>query len=232
MMAWREDAKRRAALEAVKHVKDGFTVGLGSGSTAAFAIREIGRRIREENIKVLGVSTSYQSYILAVECGIPLTNLGEHPQIDLDIDGADQIDRDLNLIKGGGGALLREKVVASAAKEVIIVADETKLSERLGENRTIPLEVLPFAVPVVMLKIKGIGGNPRLREKNTGGPYITDNGNFILDVDFGPIDNPEELDKKLKSIPGIVETGLFIGMANIAYIGTPENIEVIRRTKP
>ena len=231
MMAWREDAKRRAALEAVKHVKDGFTVGLGSGSTAAFAIREIGRRIREENIKVLGVSTSYQSYILAVECGIPLTNLGEHPQIDLDIDGADQIDRDLNLIKGGGGALLREKVVASAAKEVIIVADETKLSERLGENRTIPLEVLPFAVPVVMLKIKGIGGNPRLREKNTGGPYITDNGNFILDVDFGPIDNPEELDKKLKSIPGIVETGLFIGMANIAYIGTPENIEIIRRTK-
>ena len=230
-MAWREDAKRRAALEAVKHVKDGFTVGLGSGSTAAFAIREIGRRIREENIKVLGVSTSYQSYILAVECGIPLTNLGEHPQIDLDIDGADQIDRDLNLIKGGGGALLREKVVASAAKEVIIVADETKLSERLGENRTIPLEVLPFAVPVVMLKIKGIGGNPRLREKNTGGPYITDNGNFILDVDFGPIDNPEELDKKLKSIPGIVETGLFIGMANIAYIGTPENIEIIRRTK-
>lgn len=231
MMAWREDAKRRAALEAVKHVKDGFTVGLGSGSTAAFAIREIGRRIREENIKVLGVSTSYQSYILAVECGIPLTNLGEHPQIDLDIDGADQIDRDLNLIKGGGGALLREKVVASAAKEVIIVADETKLSERLGENRTIPLEVLPFAVPVVMLKIKGIGGNPRLREKNTGGPYITDNGNFILDVDFGPIDNPEELDRKLKSIPGIVETGLFIGMANIAYIGTPENIEIIRRTK-
>jgi len=230
-MAWREDAKRRAALEAVKHVKDGFTVGLGSGSTAAFAIREIGRRIREENIKVLGVSTSYQSYILAVECGIPLTNLGEHPQIDLDIDGADQIDRDLNLIKGGGGALLREKVVASAAKEVIIVADETKLSERLGENRTIPLEVLPFAVPVVMLKIKGIGGNPRLREKNTGGPYISDNGNFILDVDFGPIDNPEELDRKLKSIPGIVETGLFIGMANIAYIGTPENIEIIRRTK-
>lgn len=230
-MDWREDAKRRAALEAVKHVKDGFVVGLGSGSTAAFAIREIGRRIREENLKVLGVSTSYQSYILAVECGIPITNLGEHPQIDLDIDGADQIDRDLNLIKGGGGALLREKVVASAAKEVIIVADETKLSRRLGENRVIPLEVLPFAVPVVMLKIKKIGGHPRLREKNTGGPYITDNGNFILDVDFGPIDDPEELDRKLKSIPGIVETGLFIGMTNMAYIGTPNNVRVIQRTR-
>ncbi|KYH39888.1 MAG: Ribose 5-phosphate isomerase A [Candidatus Bathyarchaeota archaeon B26-1] len=230
-MDWREDAKRRAALEAVKHVKDGFVVGLGSGSTAAFAIREIGRRIREENLKVLGVSTSYQSYILAVECGIPITNLGEHPQIDLDIDGADQIDRDLNLIKGGGGALLREKVVASAAKEVIIVADETKLSRRLGENRVIPLEVLPFAVPVVMLKVKKIGGNPRLREKNTGGPYITDNGNFILDVDFGPIDDPEELDRKLKSIPGIVETGLFIGMTNMAYIGTPNNVRVIQRTR-
>jgi len=230
-MDWREDAKRRAALEAVKHVKDGFVVGLGSGSTAAFAIREIGRRIREENLKVLGVSTSYQSYILAVECGIPITNLGEHPQIDLDIDGADQIDRDLNLIKGGGGALLREKVVASAAKEVIIVADETKLSRRLGENRVIPLEVLPFAVPVVMLKVKKIGGHPRLREKNTGGPYITDNGNFILDVDFGPIDDPEELDRKLKSIPGIVETGLFIGMTNMAYIGTPNNVRVIQRTR-
>ena len=230
-MDWREDAKRRAALEAVKHVKDGFVVGLGSGSTAAFAIREIGRRIREENLKVLGVSTSYQSYILAVECGIPITNLGEHPQIDLDIDGADQIDRDLNLIKGGGGALLREKVVASAAKEVIIVADETKLSRRLGENRVIPLEVLPFAVPVVMLKIKKIGGHPRLREKNTGGPYITDNGNFILDVDFGPIDDPEELDRKLKSIPGVVETGLFIGMTDMAYIGTPNNVRVIQRTR-
>ena len=230
-MDWREDAKRRAALEAVKHVKDGFVVGLGSGSTAAFAIREIGRRIREENLKVLGVSTSYQSYILAVECGIPITNLGEHPQIDLDIDGADQIDRDLNLIKGGGGALLREKVVASAAKEVIIVADETKLSRRLGENRVIPLEVLPFAVPVVMLKVKKIGGHPRLREKNTGGPYITDNGNFILDVDFGPIDDPEELDRKLKSIPGVVETGLFIGMTDMAYIGTPNNVRVIQRTR-
>ena len=230
-MDWREDAKRRAALEAVKHVKDGFVVGLGSGSTAAFAIREIGRRIREENLKVLGISTSYQSYILAVECGIPITNLGEHPQIDLDIDGADQIDRDLNLIKGGGGALLREKVVASAAKEVIIVADETKLSRRLGENRVIPLEVLPFAVPVVMLKIKKIGGHPRLREKNTGGPYITDNGNFILDVDFGPIDDPEELDRKLKSIPGVVETGLFIGMTDMAYIGTPNNVRVIQRTR-
>ncbi|RJS84726.1 ribose-5-phosphate isomerase RpiA [Candidatus Bathyarchaeota archaeon] len=228
-MDWKEDAKKRAALEAVKHVKDGYTVGLGTGSTAAYAIREIGRRIREENLKVLGVSTSYQSYILAVECGIPITNLREHPQIDIDIDGADQIDRDLNLIKGGGGALLREKVVASAAKKVIIVADESKLSNRLGENKSIPLEVLPFAVPVVMLKIEEIGGKPRLREKPMGGPYITDNGNFIIDVDFGPIDNPKDLDMRLRSIPGIVETGLFIGMADIAYIGTPNGIKTLKR---
>ncbi|HIE14646.1 TPA: ribose-5-phosphate isomerase RpiA [Candidatus Bathyarchaeota archaeon] len=229
-MDWKEDAKKRVALEAVKHVKNGYTVGLGTGSTAAYAIREIGRRIREENLQVLGISTSYQSYILAVECGIPITNLREHPQIDLDIDGADQINSHLNLIKGGGGALLREKVVASAAKKVIIIADESKLVKKLGGNKSIPLEVLPFAVPVVMSKIRKIGGFPRLREKPMGGPYITDNGNFIIDVDFGPIDNPEQLDIKLKSIPGVVETGLFIGMANIAYIGTPNDIKVIRRT--
>ncbi|RLI36510.1 ribose 5-phosphate isomerase A, partial [Candidatus Bathyarchaeota archaeon] len=148
-MDWREDAKRRAARKAVELVRDGFVVGLGSGSTATYAIREIGRRIREEGIDVLGIPTSFQSRMVAVECGIKLTNLREHPEIDIDIDGADQIDPHLNLIKGGGGALLREKVVASASKMVVIVADETKLTGRLGENRPLPLEVLPFAEPTV-----------------------------------------------------------------------------------
>ncbi len=228
-MDWREDAKRRAARKAVELVRDGFVVGLGSGSTATYAIREIGRRIREEGIDVLGIPTSFQSHMVAVECGIKLTNLREHPEIDIDIDGADQIDPHLNLIKGGGGALLREKVVASASKMVVIIADETKLTGRLGENRLLPLEVLPFAEPTVTLKLRELGGTPRLREKKDGGPYITENGNFIIDVYFGPIKDPETLNRRLKNIPGIVETGLFINMADIAYIGTKRNIKTMKR---
>jgi len=230
-MCWREAAKKRAAVEAVKHVEDGFVVGLGSGSTAAFAVMEIGKRIREENLRVLGVPTSSQSFLLAVQCGIPITTLNEHPQIDLDIDGADLVDKDLNLIKGMGGALTREKIVAAAARRFIVVADETKLTEKLGRGVPLPIEVLPFAEPVVSSRIKKIGGKPVLREKkDSSGPYITDNGNFILDVDFGLIDDPDELQLRIKAIPGVIETGLFIGMAEIAYIGTETTLRTIQRT--
>jgi len=229
-MSWRESAKRRAALEAVKHVKDGFVLGLGSGSTAGYAISEIGRRIKEESLSVFGVPTSYQSFLLAVKCGIPVTTLDEHPQLDLDIDGADQIDTDLNLIKGGGGALTKEKVVAAASKELIIVADETKLTANLGMNQPLPVEVLPFALPLVLSKTRTIGGKPVLREKaDRSGPYITDNGNFILDVDFGAISNPSVLESRLKAFPGVVETGLFVGMAHLAYVGTEKIVKKIQR---
>jgi len=231
-MSWRENAKKRAAVEAVKHVKDGFILGLGSGSTAAFAIKEIGRKIKDENLQVLGVPTSYQSFLLAVECGIPVTTLNEHPQLDLDIDGADQIDEQLNLIKGLGGALTREKIVAAAAEKLIIVADETKLAKNLGENQPLPVEVLPFALPVVLSRIRALGGNPSLREKkDRSGPYITDNGCFLLDVDFGVIDDPAELESKLKTIPGVIESGLFIGMAQVAYVGTRATVKTIRKEK-
>ena len=229
-MSWREIAKKRAAVEAVKHVEDGHVLGLGSGTTAAFAIKEIGRRIKEENLRVLGVPTSNQSFFFAVEQGIPLTTLDENPQLDLDIDGADQIDRALNLIKGGGGALTREKIVAAAAKRLIIVADETKLVGNLGENQCLPVEVLQFALPIVSSRIEAIAGKPLLREKKDGyGPYVTDNGNFILDVDFGTIDSPAELESELRAIPGVVETGLFIGMADTAYVGTETNVKKMRR---
>ena len=229
-MSWREIAKKRAAVEAVKHVEDGHVLGLGSGTTAAFAIKEIGRRIKEENLRVLGVPTSNQSFFLAVQQGIPLTTLDENPQLDLDIDGADQIDRALNLIKGGGGALTREKIVAAAAKRLIIVADETKLVENLGENQCLPVEVLQFALPIVSSRIEAIAGKPLLRERKDGsGPYVTDNGNFILDVDFGTIDSPAELESELRAIPGVVETGLFIGMADTAYVGTETNVKKMRR---
>ncbi|MCW4021334.1 MAG: ribose-5-phosphate isomerase RpiA [Candidatus Bathyarchaeota archaeon] len=229
-MVWRESAKKRAALEAVKHVEDGFILGLGTGSTAAFAVKEIGRRIKEENLHVLGVSTSHQTLLLAVECGVPITTLDEHPQLDLDIDGADQIDADLNLIKGGGGALTREKVVATASKKLIIVADETKLADSLGENVDLPVEVLPFAVPVVLSRVRAMGGKPVLRKKqDKSEPYVTDNGNFILDVNFGTITDLSGLESKLKSIPGIIETGLFIGMAETVYIGTRTTVRTMQK---
>lgn len=216
----REKAKRSAALEAAKQVQDGFTVGLGSGSTAAYAIEEIGRMIQRKGIHVLGVPTSHQAYMLAIKCGIPTTTLDQHPKLDLTIDGADQIDEHLNLIKGMGGALTREKIVASSSKQVIIVADETKLVERLGVNQPVPIEVLPFALSHVISKIQGYGGKPKLRESlGKVGPVVTDNGNFILDVDFGPIEKPGELDVWLKLIPGVVETGLFVGLANTVYVG-------------
>ena len=229
-MAWREEAKKRVALEAVKYVQDDFIVGLGSGSTAAYVIQQIGEKIRLEGLRILGVPTSHQAMMLAVHCGVPLTTLNEHPQLDLAIDGADQIDRDLNLIKGGGGALTRERIVASAARQFVIVADETKLVERLGTNHTIPVEVLPFALPTVMVKLRELKGKPVLREGGGKvGTLVTDNGNFVVDVDFGPVDDVKELHLQLKLIPGVIETGLFVGMADVIYLGKPDGVEKLVR---
>ena len=224
-MGWREGAKKRAALEAVKHVRKDFVVGLGSGTTIAYAIQEIGKKIRREGLQVLGVPTSHQALMLAVNCGIPITTLDEHPKLDLAIDGADQVDGELNLIKGMGGALMREKVVASAAKQFVVVADETKLVEKLGINQPIPVEVLPFALSTVAARMKNLGGKPVLREgKRKVGPVVTDNGNFILDVTFGAVDDLAKLDVAVKSIPGVLETGLFLGMADVGYLGKQDGV--------
>jgi len=217
---WKEKAKKMAALEAVKHVKDGYIIGLGSGSTAAYAIAEIGRKIREEEIEVLGIPTSSQAFLLAIKNKIPLTTLTEHPVIDLTIDGADQVDSKLNLIKGMGGALTREKIVASCSKKVIIIIDETKLTENLGEKQPIPIEVLPFALEPVSIKIQKLNGTPKLREgKGKIGPVVTDNGNYIIDAFFAQIKDPEKLNEEIKLIPGVIETGLFINLADLIYIG-------------
>lgn len=229
-MSWKEEAKRKASLEAVKHIKKGFIIGLGSGSTIAYALHEIGRKIKNDGLQVYGVPTSYQALMLATKYGIPTTTLDEHPKLDLAIDGTDQIDKNLNLIKGMGGALLREKIVAATAKQFIIVAEETKMTDSLGKNQRVPIEVLPFALATVASKIHEIRGKPSLRESiGKLGPVITDNGNFIIDTDFGPIKNPKELDCKLKSIPGVIETGLFIEMAHIAYIGTSTTVKTLKR---
>ncbi len=218
---WIEDAKKRAAIEAVKHVKNGQIIGLGSGSTAAYAIQEIGKLARKKRWRILGVPTSHQAFSLATDSGIQVTTLDEHPRLDLTIDGADQIDPSLNMIKGMGGALAREKIVASASKQNVIVADETKLVKRLGVNHPVPVEVLPFALATITSKIRKEGGKPILRI-GTGkvGPVVTDNGNFLLDVWMKKNVDLKELDVKLKSISGVVETGLFVGIADVVYVGT------------
>jgi ribose 5-phosphate isomerase A len=225
--------KKAAALEAVKHVRDGFIVGLGSGSTAAFAIEALGERVRSEKIRVMGIPTSYQAFLLAVECDIPITTLDEHPLINVTIDGADQITPELALIKGMGAALAREKIVAAASKLNIIIADQKKKVKKLGENnQQVPIEVLPFAISLVKLKILNAGGKSVLREgKGKLGPVITDNGNVILDAYFGEVADPAELEVKIKMIPGVVETGFFVGLTDIAYVGASGAVEKIEKLR-
>ena len=228
-----QQGKQNAALEAVKHVKDGFIVGLGSGSTAAFAIKALGERIKKEKISIMGIPTSYQAFLLAVECGIPITTLDEHPVIDVTIDGADQLTPELYLIKGGGAAMAREKIVAASSNLNVIIADLPKKVKLLGENNQfVPIEVLPFAVALVKQKIVAMGGKPVVREgKGKLGPVITDNGNVVIDVYFGEIKNPAELAILAKMIPGVVETGFFISLTDIVYLGSVDKVEKIEKPR-
>jgi ribose 5-phosphate isomerase A len=220
--------KLAAGIAAAGVVKSGMVVGLGTGSTVAYTIRELGRRIKEEGLKILGVVTSYQSEMLSIEAGIPLTTLAQHPELDLAIDGADQIDSKLYAIKGGGAAHTREKIVSSSSKSFLVVADESKVSVQL--DKVVPVEVLPFAKELVMKKIRELGGEPELRlALRKDGPVITDNGNFILDSSFGVIKDPEELALQLSLIPGVVEHGIFSNV-NELYIGKKDrSVEIIRK---
>lgn len=224
-----QESKKNAALAAIKHVKDGFVIGLGSGSTAAFAIDALGERVKREKLNIMGIPTSYQAFLLAVDCGISITTLDEHPQIDITIDGADQITPELFLIKGMGAALVKEKIVAAASALNVIIADDCKKVKVLGErDQAVPVEVLPFAISLVKQKIVAAGGKPVLREgKGKLGPVITDNGNAILDSYFGEITDPAKLAFELKTIPGVVDTGLFVGLTDIAYVGSGSIVEKI-----
>jgi len=177
---------------------------------------------------IMGVPTSNQTSIDAEEAGIPLTTLDDHPTLDLSIDGADLIDGNLDALKGGGGALLREKIVASASETYILIADERKIVEKLGTGFPLPIEVLPFSVTLVADRIGKLGASV-VHRTGEAGSVVTDNGNFILDADFGPIDDPLTLERKLKSIPGVLETGLFLGYADIAYVGTPDGVRKLKR---
>jgi len=220
-LSWIEDAKRNAVLKAVQPVKNGWVIGLGSGSTVAHAVKELARLRRDRKFDFSVVPTSYQMEQMATSHGLRTIGLNETVNVDYAIDGADQVQEgSLNLIKGGGGALLREKVVDSAARCLVIVVDQSKIVKTLGGRQSVPLEVLPFAFKVVQAEITKMGGRAKLRE-NMGkvGPVISDNGNFLVDADFGHIRNPAKLDRRLKSIPGILETGLFIRLVDRAYVG-------------
>ena len=230
-MSWVTEAKKRAATEAVKHVKQGMVLGLGSGSTASHAVNLIGYKIANKELsEIKGVPTSYQIAQEALKNGIHLTSIEEHGKLDLGIDGADQIDKGLNAIKGGGAALFKEKIVAASCKKYVIIADERKYVQFLGENQPLPLEVHPFAISSVKEAVEKLGGNVNLREGSGKlGPVVTDNGNFVYDADFGRIQDPLSLDLKLHSIPGLIETGLFLSYVDFAYIGTRKSVKKIQK---
>jgi len=220
--------KRAAGIAASLVVKSGMVVGLGTGSTVANTIRELGRRICEEELEILGVVTSYQSEMLAIEAGIPLTTLAQHPEVDLAIDGADQIDSNLYAIKGKGAAHTREKIVSLSAKRFLVVVDESKMSLHL--DKEVPVEVLPFAKELVMKNIFKMGGKPELRlALRKDGPVITDNGNLVLDSRFGIINDPKRLAHQLSLIPGVVEHGIFSNV-NELYIGKKDgSVKIVRK---
>jgi ribose 5-phosphate isomerase A len=228
-MSWVDGAKRRAAEAAAQHIKSGTVIGLGTGSTAKHLIQIVGSYLSAGRLTdIQGVPTSIQTSADAKEAGIPLTTLDDHPELTLSIDGADLIDGNLNALKGGGGALLREKIVASASKTYILIADERKIVEKLGTGFPLPIEILPFSAAPAADRVRKLGATVILRRGKLG-PVTTDNGNFILDADFGPIDDPAGLELELKSIPGVLETGLFLGYADLAYVGTPDGVRKLVR---
>jgi len=228
-LSWIEDAKHRAVLKALEPIKTGWIIGLGSGSTMSYAVKELTRLRRARHIEVVVVPTSYQIESLAIAHGLVIKSINEVGTIDYAIDGADQVQEgSLNVIKGGGGAMLREKIIDAAAQTLAIVVHAPKLSKYLGGNQTVPLEVLPFAHKYVQSRVVKLGGRPKVREGvSKVGPVITDNGNFLLDADFGRIQNPTLLERRLKAIPGLLETGLFLNMVDRVYVGSSNGVKVL-----
>ena len=224
-----EVAKRLSGREAAKLVKDGAVVGLGTGSTAAHAIEELGRRIREEGLRILGIPTSYQALDLARRNAIPVRTLDDVDRVDISIDGADEVDPEKNLNNGGGAAHTQEKIIDSLADFFVTVVDDSKLVNRLGEKYPIPVEVIPMALAPVMRRLQAIGGNPVLRTAvKKDGPVITDQGNFVVDVRFPLIEDPQGLESTLNNIPGVVENGLFIKLADLVIVGISKDGTVRR----
>lgn len=222
--------KKEAAEASAQLVENDMVVGLGTGSTAAYLVSELGRRVAEEGLRFLGIPTSERTAELARSLNIPLTTLAAHSEIDLTIDGADEVERGtLFLIKGHGGALLREKIVAAASKRMAIVVDESKIVKRLGSTFSVPVEVVPFGWQATERKLKALGANPALRPGTDGKPYVTDGGHYILDCAFGPIKDPKKVARELDGVVGVVEHGLFLGFARQVFVGGPKGVKILKR---
>ncbi len=222
--------KQQAARSAVEFINDGMIVGLGHGSTALFAVEEVAGMIRGGKLKnIVGVACSVYTDDTARKLGIPMKSLNEVSAIDLVIDGADEIDRHLNMIKGGGGAMLREKMVAELSRRRVYIADESKLSSRIGTLRHVPVEVVPLGWKSVVPYLESLGAKVTLRCSTDGKPAMTDQGNYILDSNFGPIEKPDELSIKLKGKAGIVEHGLFLNLATDVIVAGPKGIQHLRK---
>lgn len=225
MSGARDNFKELAAREAVKLAQPGMVLGLGHGSTVEFALQALAERVEAGELNgIIGIPASSQTEARARELGIPLGDFNEHPHIDLTLDGADEVDRHLNLIKGGGGALLREKLLAQASQRVAIMVDESKLSPALGTKFALPLEVLPFGWAGQLDFLVQLGGQPQLRLGPGKKPVNSDQGNYILDCDFGAIQDLEGLARRLEARPGILEHGLFLGLATDVYVGGEKGV--------
>lgn len=221
--------KEEAAESAAALIEDGMVVGLGSGTTAKLVVDAIGRRVKS-GLRLIGVSTSEKTSAQAKELGIPLATLAEYPQIDLALDGADEVELGtFNLIKGGGGNLLREKLVAIASPRFVIIVDERKLVTKLGTRFPLPVEVVPFGWQSTEQRIRKLGADPKLRLQASGETFLTDGGHYILDCGFGVIESPAKLAQELDSTVGVVEHGLFIGMASMVVVGQPNQVEILRQ---
>ncbi len=232
MMTSEQDHWKRAAAEAAaKIVEDGMVVGLGSGSTAAFFVSALADRNSEERLRIVGIATSEQTAQQARNLRIPLATFAEQSQIDLTVDGADEVQPGtLFLIKGHGGALLREKIVASTSKRMAVVADETKIVERLGSLVSVPVEIVPFGWEATERKLRDLGANPSLRLGSDNKPFVTDGGHYIMNCAFGPMADPTGVANALDHVVGVVEHGLFLGFATEARISGRDGVKVLKKT--
>lgn len=228
-MSPQDEEKRQAGVAAAQLVQNGMRLGLGSGSTVYFFLEELGRRIRG-GLQASGVPTSERTAALARELGIPLLTFEDTQELDLAVDGADEVDPALNLIKGHGGALLREKIIAMAARQLVIVVDSSKVSSALGMHMSLPVEVVPFATALAAARLKRLGARPELRLAGGGSPFVTDNGNWILDCGTEPIVDPARLEADINRVPGVMGNGLFVGLAGEAIVARSQGIE--RLTRP
>jgi ribose 5-phosphate isomerase A len=228
-LSQRDELKKASALRAIEYVTDGMVVGLGTGSTAYFVVEGLGARVAQ-GLKIVGIPTSERTATQARSLNIPLATFAEYSQIDLTIDGADEVERStLNLIKGLGGALLREKIVATAGERLIIVVDEEKLVDQLGDHTPVPVEVTQFGWQATAAKLKKLGADPVLRHASEDHAFITDGGNYILDCRFGKIADAAALEKQVGMIVGVVESGLFIGRSTAVIVATASGVEVLTR---